>query len=294
MNYTDLLSIVGDVHNVALRGTAKVVNQLHVLRNWTVGCLIFEFEQSGEDRAAYGEGLLKRLGADLASKGLMGLGLSNLKNCRTFYRLYPQIGQMASGQFGDLLTQLGKSQTPSGLLPPDHPESSDSSPATLSSRKEPPSLPAEILLRLSWSQFVEFIRLDDPWKRAFYENECCFSKLPYSAQVNGQIIRSVISECAPLSQQRLKLSTAQARNLRRPPQRNQPCFVAVCSQVSLKPRANSLLGASKLCGNLVGDFEGQNHGLDGAGKRWHRQGGLRGDQTIPLSELMLQRGHPAG
>jgi predicted nuclease of restriction endonuclease-like (RecB) superfamily len=172
MNYTDLLSTVSDVHSAALRGTAKVVNQLHVVRNWTVGCLIFEFEQSGEDRAAYGEGLLKRLGADLASKGLMGLGLSNLKNCRTFYRLYPQIGQMASGQFGDLLAQLGKSQTPSGLLVPRFSERDDASLAAHPGGKDPPLLPAEILLRLSWSQFVEFIRLDDPWKRLFYQNEC--------------------------------------------------------------------------------------------------------------------------
>lgn len=116
MNYNDLLSTVGDVHNASLRGTARVVNQLHVLRNWTVGCLIFEFEQRGEDRAAYGEGLLKRLSIDLASKGLMGLGLSNLKNCRTFYRLYPQIGQMASGQFGkDQVMQPGD-EPPVGLI----------------------------------------------------------------------------------------------------------------------------------------------------------------------------------
>jgi predicted nuclease of restriction endonuclease-like (RecB) superfamily len=27
-------------------------------------------------------------------------------------------------------------------------------------------------MRLSWSHLIELIRLDDPWKRAFYENEC--------------------------------------------------------------------------------------------------------------------------
>jgi predicted nuclease of restriction endonuclease-like (RecB) superfamily len=48
----------------------------------------------------------------------------------------------------------------------------DASLATHPGGKEPPLLPAEILLRLSWSQFVEFIRLDDPWKRLFYQNEC--------------------------------------------------------------------------------------------------------------------------
>jgi len=97
MNYNELLSTVGHVHHAALRGTAKVVNQLHVLRNWTVGYLIVEFEQHGEDRATYGERMLKNLCADLTSQGMTGLGLSTLKGCRSFYGLYPQIGQMPFG-----------------------------------------------------------------------------------------------------------------------------------------------------------------------------------------------------
>lgn len=174
MNYHDLLSTVSDVHGAALRGTAKAVNQLHVLRNWTVGCLIVEFEQRGEDRAAYGEGMLKKLCADLAAQGMTGLGLSTLKGCRTFYRLYPQIGQAAIGQFETLLARLGKGQTPFGLLPPASSGPQDASSPVPAAKQDcqPPILPAEVLLRLSWSQFLEFIRLDDPWKRLFYENEC--------------------------------------------------------------------------------------------------------------------------
>lgn len=36
----------------------------------------------------------------------------------------------------------------------------------------PTPLRGRILLRLSWSHLIELIRLEDPWKRAFYENEC--------------------------------------------------------------------------------------------------------------------------
>jgi len=36
----------------------------------------------------------------------------------------------------------------------------------------PTPLRSETLLRLTWSHLVELLRLDDPWKRAFYENEC--------------------------------------------------------------------------------------------------------------------------
>src|SRR5580704_577675 len=40
-----------------------------------------------------------------------------------------------------------------------------------SPEQAPPPLPPEALVRLSWSHIVELLRLDDPWKRAFYENE---------------------------------------------------------------------------------------------------------------------------
>ena len=36
----------------------------------------------------------------------------------------------------------------------------------------PHPLDGQTLLRFSWSHLIEFIRLEDPWKRAFYENEC--------------------------------------------------------------------------------------------------------------------------
>jgi len=39
------------------------------------------------------------LAADLKRRGLKGLGISMLKNCRQFYRLYPHIRQSLTGEF---------------------------------------------------------------------------------------------------------------------------------------------------------------------------------------------------
>ena len=43
-------------------------------------------------------------------------------------------------------------------------------------RKSDASLPTPLepqkILQLSWTHLVEILRLEDPWKRAFYENEC--------------------------------------------------------------------------------------------------------------------------
>ena len=47
-----------------------------------MGCYIVEFEQNGEDRAAYGEQLLKKLEQRLKIKGL------NERRFREFRRLY--------------------------------------------------------------------------------------------------------------------------------------------------------------------------------------------------------------
>lgn len=38
--------------------------------------------------------------------------------------------------------------------------------------RTPRPLPVEKLLGLSWTHLADLVRLDDPWKRAFYENEC--------------------------------------------------------------------------------------------------------------------------
>lgn len=64
-----------------------------VVRNWLIGAHLLEFEQSGQDRATYGEQLLSNLAADLKIRGLKGLRISMLKNCRQFYRVYPDIRQ---------------------------------------------------------------------------------------------------------------------------------------------------------------------------------------------------------
>lgn len=165
MNYGQLLSSVSRVHRAAQRTALGAVNKLHVLRNWTVGYLIVEFEQNGEDRAAYGEQVLKNLRQDLDAAGMTGLGLSTLKGCRTFYRLYPQIGPPAVDHFSAMIAEFEKSQTLIGQLPVAIETRS-------SSARRPLPLPAEKVLDLSWSHLLELIRLDDPWKRAFYENEC--------------------------------------------------------------------------------------------------------------------------
>ncbi len=123
--------------------------------------------------AASSQQLLGRAAAtvDLGERGLKGLGDPRLlRECRLLYRLYPQIRGTLSREFVASLPQRSEiRQAPS--------DDSTMKPEALAirrtaSRELLAPLSAGLVLKLSWSQLQELIRLDDPLKRAFYENEC--------------------------------------------------------------------------------------------------------------------------
>ena len=95
---------------------AKAVNQALVLRNWIIGARLIEFDQSGQDRATYGEQLLANLAADLKNRRLKGLGISMLKNCPQFYRLYSQIGRHTPQISQSAIGEIRSSSTGGALL----------------------------------------------------------------------------------------------------------------------------------------------------------------------------------
>lgn len=56
---------------------------------WNIGRVIFEEEQAGEDRAAYGSYLIKTLSAALKPEFGSGFSVRQLELCRQFYRVFP-------------------------------------------------------------------------------------------------------------------------------------------------------------------------------------------------------------
>lgn len=141
MDYSVLIEAISKVHQQAQSGAAGAVNRYLIFRNWIIGGYLIEFEQNGKDRAEYGTGLLEKLSRDLRMRGVTGLGISMLKNCRQFYKIYPQFRQPVIGEF----KLLGKDS----------------------------AIRQALIGELDFqTHFIEFIRLEDVWKRAFYENEC--------------------------------------------------------------------------------------------------------------------------
>ena len=182
MKYTGLIKSISSASDQLLGRAAAVVDQALVLRNWLVGAWIVEYEQGGKDRARYGARLLETMAEDLTARGLKGLDLRSLRDCRGLSQMYPQIRGTVSPELEARMTAAGavRAITVQSLAR----DTYGSIPSTLlteSSRSHirgavPPGLPtpltADAVLKLSWSQLQELIRLDDPWKRAFYENEC--------------------------------------------------------------------------------------------------------------------------
>ena len=155
-----------------------------------------EFEQNGEDRAKYGERLLERLAADLGKRNMKGMDDPRaLRDCRTLYRLYPQIRGTLSREFvPDLPTRSEIGQT---LTVASTGKSDALAIRGTVSRKSPTPLSPRLALQFSWSQLQELIRLDDPWKRTFYENECLQGK--WSVRQLQRQIGSLLYERTGLS-----------------------------------------------------------------------------------------------
>lgn len=72
----------------ARQNTYSAVNTVMVESYWLIGKRIVEQEQHGEDRAVYGEGILKELSKALTTEFGKGFSYSNLYNFRQFYLTY--------------------------------------------------------------------------------------------------------------------------------------------------------------------------------------------------------------
>lgn len=88
MNFEGLANNIISVQDALQAQTAHAINLSLTVRNWIVGCYIVEFEQNGEDRAQYGEQLLKKLAKRLNRRGF---GERRLYEFRQFFSTYPYL-----------------------------------------------------------------------------------------------------------------------------------------------------------------------------------------------------------
>ncbi|MBP9805119.1 MAG: DUF1016 family protein [Candidatus Accumulibacter sp.] len=148
----------------ARRTAARSVNAVMTATYWAVGQRIVTFEQAGHERAAYGEALIKRLGADLTHQFGRGFGWRNLTQMRAFYLAWPvdQILQMPSA----------KSAAPGNLQ--------------ITSEQSPDLSALAQAFPLPWSAYVRLLSVKNRQARSFYETEALRGGWTV-AQLNRQI-----------------------------------------------------------------------------------------------------------
>lgn len=150
----------------------SVINRDVTVRAWLTGYFIVEYEQKGNDRAKYGEQLLKNLSKQLNNKGFSE---TELRQYRTFYQCYPQL---TSPIFQYLSSAVEKQQSVSAIFQLPTIQKNDSIQQTVSAiscdgfamRLNDGSVkpvPQMLFDRLSYSHFVKLIHVENELERTF-------------------------------------------------------------------------------------------------------------------------------
>ena len=191
MDFPHLIDTIQGMNAQLQAGAKAAVNRGLTVRNWCIGAYLVEFEQNGEDRAKYGEKLIPEVAKALNIKGLSS---SVLWRSISFYNAYPQILATLSREFKETLNiaDIGTLQTLSGESEnPIHPTASDELP-------KPLGVPVEQLIsELSFSHFVELLKVEDKQARLFYEIEAIKGR--WSVRVLKRQIGSLLYERTGLS-----------------------------------------------------------------------------------------------
>ena len=207
MNFEALANQIDAIQHTLQAQAAHAVNLALTARNWLIGYYIVEFEQNGEDRAAYGEKLLKKLESRLHTKGLTE---RRFREFRRLYQVYPQlqssviqyldsnaeIRRLATAEFKEPIRRLTTAESSDTINPLS---------TVCCNNIEPWMIPADRLFnRLSSTHLMAISEIDNPVKRAFYEMETirgCWSVKELERQIH-----SLYYERSGLSQNKEALS----------------------------------------------------------------------------------------
>ena len=134
----DLFQSIKTLIQQAQQHIVRNVNTTMLITYFEIGRMIVEDEQSGSERAEYAKQTLKILSKDLTKEFGRGYSVDNLQSMRKFYLTYQKYGTVSRKSIGNK-----KSETESRKLP----------------------------FTLSWSHYVQLIKIQDEGERNFYEIE---------------------------------------------------------------------------------------------------------------------------
>ena len=195
-NYSTLITDLASLIEQGRKAAVWYVNTALVATYWLMGRRIVEYEQKGKERAEYGEALIKHLSNDLTKKCGKGWGEPHLRAVRQFYLVYGDLEKRYTlcSKFEKAdETNMRRTQC-SELVPSKLP------PTKLNTL----SLGSfNALFPLSWSHYRLLMRLDEPFKREFYEVECIRGN--WSVRQLERQIQSMLYERTALSKRKLSV-----------------------------------------------------------------------------------------
>ncbi len=200
MDLDKLISQIQSIDGSLKQEASKAVNRLLTIRNWLIGYYIVEYEQKGEDKAKYGDNVLKIISNALSSKGLSE---TNLKLNRLLYIAYPTIAQIVLDELKNKIIGIGQTsdefeddlnvirqtsdELGNGIIGIGQ---------TLSAQSYG-ELSEKMINSLSFSHITLLLPLESPLKRAFYAIEAI--KGTWSVRELKRQINSLLYERSGIS-----------------------------------------------------------------------------------------------
>lgn len=192
MNFESLVGQINQVQDVLQAQAAHAINLTLTARNWLVGYYIVEYEQHGEDRAKYGEKLINRLAERINRKGFEP---RSLRVYRRIYLVYPQLGTEIESYMQKnrlLLSNSGVAsiwQAAPAKLQVSNNQHDEIWRSALAKLKEWSTPANRLFYKLNYTCLAYLTSIDDPLKRAFYEQETirgCWTSRELDRQVSSQ------------------------------------------------------------------------------------------------------------
>jgi len=191
---SSLISKIGETQIFFKNQAQRQVNVALTLRNWLIGFYISEYELNGNDRAEYGKNLYKEIEKRLKNSGVEQIRERHLYICKDFYITYQNILRtptaklyLTENQQNEILLTLSAESIDDGINKENH-WINDSN---------------KLINQLSFSHFIEFLKLETNTKRTFYETESI--KNNWSVRELQRAVNSMLFERTGLSKDKQKV-----------------------------------------------------------------------------------------
>jgi hypothetical protein len=167
MNFKLLIGTFQKTHEALQKSAVNAVNTHITFRNWLFGYYIVNFEQNGDDKAAYGDKLLEKLETKLTKLKVKSVTAADLSRYCKFYLTYPSILGTVSQKLmieNSELQILGTVSQEFKSI-----ESLVNKGVKPISKKEKTEHLTQLFSQTSFSHFAELIKIEEEYKRLYYE-----------------------------------------------------------------------------------------------------------------------------